>query len=88
LKKRLTWLVLCLLAAPMFVVAQHHTATDSQENPKWGYPGYGQMAHGVWVEFQSAQQFDVAMQGRGVNGSSQDYDCTPRSLWSEGGTER
>jgi len=65
------------------VFDRHNTATVSQDRPKWGYPCYGQMTHGVWVGFDNAQQFAAAMEARGVNGSSQDYDCTPRSLWAE-----
>lgn len=42
---------------------------------------YSNMVMDELISHDSPVQFLIDMEGRGVNGSSQDLDCTPRHLW-------
>lgn len=64
------------------------TCLDRGHTEADGYKSYSTM---IWGErdsvlrgFDSPKAFLDAMRGRGCNGSSQDLDCVPRSLWEPG----
>lgn len=61
---------------------RHHSADQDQEQKRWSYEAYGNLTHGVLHRFEGPSQFLATMKGRGVNGSSQDLDCTPREVWA------
>lgn len=64
------------------VLLRRHSATAAQADPKWSYTAYGHMTHGVLLTHDTPAAFLQNMAGRGVNGSSQDLDCTPKSVWA------
>lgn len=53
-----------------------------QDDPKPAYPAYGHLTHGVLLTHDTPAKFVQTMQGRGVNGSSQDLDSTPKAVWA------
>ncbi|MFT7667616.1 MAG: hypothetical protein ACI8X5_000295 [Planctomycetota bacterium] len=60
---------------------RNHSADTQQENKMWSYAAYGNMTHHTLNEFNNPKSFLDTMKSRGVNGASQDLDCTPRDLW-------
>lgn len=62
---------------------RNHSADDDQDDKHWSYQAYSNMTHGRLFGAKGASQFLQTMQTRGVNGSSQDLDCTPRELWEK-----
>jgi|GEM_PF-3328645 len=62
---------------------RNHTADDDQKDKKWAYEAYSNFTHDKITGFKSATAFLQVMSTRGVNGSSQDLDCTPRELWEK-----
>lgn len=63
------------------VLDRGHSADERQAEPMWAYEAYGNMTHDELLGWSGPAQFLAAMQPRGVNGSSQDLDQTPRHLW-------
>jgi hypothetical protein len=63
---------------------RNHSADDDQKDKHWAYEAYGNMTHNVLIGFESASRFLATMSTRGVNGGSQDLDCTPRQVWEPG----
>ncbi len=63
------------------VLDRRHSADERQEDPMWAYEGYGNMTHDELLGWKGPAEFLAAMRPRGVNGSSQDLDQTPRHLW-------
>jgi hypothetical protein len=61
-----------------------HSADSDQKEKKWAYGAYGNFTHDVLNDFQSPEAFLRMMKSRGVNGSSQDLDNTPRHVWESG----
>ena len=66
------------------VLSRNHSADKDQTNKMWAYVGYGNMTHDMLVAHKSPAEFLREMSGYGVNGSSQDLDCTPRHVWEPG----
>jgi len=63
---------------------RHSTADPRQEEKLWSYGAYGNFTHDLLMGFDSPKAFVAEMRSRGVNGSSQDIDCTPRHVWEPG----
>jgi hypothetical protein len=61
-----------------------HSADGDQDDRLWAYEAYGSLTHGVLLGFGEPAEFLAVMKTRGVNGSSQDLDCTPRPAWEAG----
>lgn len=62
---------------------RNHTADQAQQDKHWAYAAYSNFTHDQITGFKSASTFLEVMSSRGVNGSSQDLDCTPRHLWEK-----
>ena len=62
---------------------RNHSADPDQKNKQWAYAAYANLTHNVISDFKSVSRFLDTMRTRGVNGSSQDLDCTPRELWGK-----
>ncbi len=60
------------------------TILDRDNSKKSGYPPYGTMTHGVLQGYTSPTALLKDSAYRGPNGSSQDLDCIPRSIWEQG----
>ncbi len=63
---------------------RHSTADARQQEKLWSYEAYGNFTHDLLLGFNSPKAFVDEMRSRGVNGSSQDLDCTPRHVWEPG----
>jgi hypothetical protein len=65
------------------VKQRNHSASRVQKNKKWAYEAYANFTHDIIAGHKGASVFLKQMSTRGVNGSSQDLDCTPRFLWEK-----
>jgi hypothetical protein len=63
---------------------RNDTTADRDGSTKPGYAPYAAMTHHLLRPAVPAKAFLESQEDRGINGSSQDLDCTPRALWEPG----